>query len=342
MQGLCVIIFDERVSIFMCPTHYKVLLTGASGHLGANILRVLSSRNYKVRVLVRSDTRAIDGIPCEVVKGDLLDFEILKKALDGVDAVIHSAALISISGGKHGLVWKTNVEGLQNVLRAMEEMGVRRLVYVSSIHAFKDTGDVVNEDSPLNFDGSEYDRSKAKGIEMVRQYSEKGLDIITICPTALVGPYDFKPSFFGRFLLSLAKGKVPALVEGSFDFVDVMDVAEAVVNGLEMGDRGDIFITSGQYLKIVELAEIWGEIAGVRVPKVVVPLGLAKMGGWFFEKLGNIFNFDPIYTYEAIKALYWRSPISSQKARERLKFHPRLISETLKDTYLWFKDYGYL
>jgi dihydroflavonol-4-reductase len=318
-----------------------VVVTGASGHLGANIVRNLLEKGYKVRAIVKSDTRGVANLPCEVVKADLLNKNELLKTFKGAFAVIHSAAHISITSFDKELVWETNVVGTKNVIEAVKANNVERLIYIGSIHAFRDDGRPVNENSPLvDGTGSIYDISKAEGIKLVQDAITKGLNAVILCPTALIGPYDYKPSLMGRFLISLSKKRVPALVEGGFDWVDPRDVAEAVSKALTNGDG--TYILSGIYLEVSRLSELWCEISKVRCPKVVFPLKWAQIGASILLPLSKIFKFRPLFTPEALKALSWKSPISREKAKKDLNYKPRPIEETLNDTYKWFKEHGYL
>ncbi|MEO0228801.1 MAG: NAD-dependent epimerase/dehydratase family protein [candidate division WOR-3 bacterium] len=324
-------------------TSKLILVTGASGHLGNNVVRCLIEKGYRVRALVRSYSRSLDGVSCEIVRGDVLDVDTLKNAFDGVSYVIHCAAQISIAGNLRGEVYKINVMGTKNVLQVAKKNNVEKLVYVGSIHAFKDNGGLVNESSEIvDHDGSPYDMSKAEALRIVKAEAMEGLNVCAVCPTALIGPYDFKPSFIGRFLISLSKGKVPALVEGGFDWVDVRDVASGVVNALDKGRPGDLFILSGEYLRVRELAEIWGEVSNLPIPKIVFPLNLAILGATAVEVVSRFTGNSPIFTREAIRALKWRSKISRERAETQLGYRPRPLRETLKDTYKWFKEYGYI
>lgn len=328
---------------FMGLTSKLILVTGASGHLGNNIVRLLIEKGYKVRGLVRSDRQPLEGLNCEIVRGDVLQIDTLERAYHGVSYVIHCAAQISISGGLGGEVFNVNVVGTRNILKMAELKNVEKVVYVGSIHAFKDSGGIVDESAELvDNDGTSYDISKAEALKFVLGKAKEGLDVCAVCPTALIGPYDFKPSFIGRFLISLAKRKVPALVKGGFDWVDVRDVALGVINAMEKGRSGDVFILSGEYLTVMELAEIWGNVARVSIPRMVFPLDLAIFGATAVEIFSRFTGTSPIFTREALGALKWRSKISRKLAETKLGYRPRPLRETLEDTYKWFKEYGYL
>ncbi|ADN02593.1 NAD-dependent epimerase/dehydratase family protein [Spirochaeta thermophila] len=320
-----------------------VAVTGAGGHLGGNVVEVLLRRGYRVRAVVRRDRRAVEGCGCEVVEAEVLERGSLERAFEGADAVVHCAAYVSISGGHGGLVWRVNVEGVRNVLNAAARVGVWRVVHVSSIHAFRECGEVVDEKAPLvDGEGSVYDRSKAEGLRVAAEAAARGQDVVAVCPTGIIGPKDYKPSRMGRFFIALTRGRVPALVEGGFDWVDVRDVAEGVVAALERGRRGERYVLSGRYVKVAELARAWCGVAGVRAPRVVVPPGLARIGAGLGGILLPLLPGEPLFTAEAIRALSWRTPVSSERAHRRLGYVARPLEETLEDTYRWFKEYGYV
>src|SRR6187200_2799622 len=115
----------------------KVSITGATGHLGNLIVRELLARGYAVKALARgNDLKAIEGLPIEIIKGDLADEVALRKLMEGCDGLIHSAALISISGSQQGLVHKINVDGTRLVMEIAKASGIKRVIHISSIHAF--------------------------------------------------------------------------------------------------------------------------------------------------------------------------------------------------------------
>ncbi|MDI6850538.1 MAG: NAD-dependent epimerase/dehydratase family protein, partial [bacterium] len=283
-----------------------MVVTGASGHLGVNIVRNLLEKGYKVRAIVKTDKRAVLGLPCEVIKADILSKEELLNAFKNAHAIIHSAAHISITSFEKDAIWKTNVQGTRNVIDAAFSSNVEKLIYIGSIHAFQDDHNTVDENSPLvDKNGSIYDITKAEGVKAVQEARKSGLNAVIICPTALIGPNDYKPSLMGRFLISLAQQRVPALVDGGFDFVDSRDVAEAVSRALTNGNG--TYIISGQYLKVAELSQLWCKTAGVKCPSIILPLKMAQTGAHIALFFSRILKFSPLYTPEALKALSWKS-----------------------------------
>jgi nucleoside-diphosphate-sugar epimerase len=199
-------------------------VTGASGHLGANLVRALLSRGWTVRTLVHCDTRSLEGLPVERVTGDVLDEESLKQTFTGVDVVFHLAARISVVRWDRKQVEAINITGVQRVVNACISAGVKRLVHTSSFHAQKQEplDEILDESRPLIDSGSSppYNRSKAEGERIVQTAVLDGLDAVIITPAGMIGPYDFQPSHFGATLLAMAQGKLPVIVDAGLDWVD--------------------------------------------------------------------------------------------------------------------------
>ncbi|MDX9719859.1 MAG: NAD-dependent epimerase/dehydratase family protein, partial [Myxococcota bacterium] len=183
------------------------VVTGASGHIGANLVRALLAQGRRVRVLVHEDQRGVDGLDVERVQGSILDDEVLRRLLDGAETVFHLAARISIVGSENGRVERTNVDGARAMASACLQAGVRRLIHTSSIHAFDShpNHEVVDERRALAIGPRQvaYDRSKARGQLAVLEQVQAGLDAVIVNPGAVLGPWDFKPSRMGSVILDL-------------------------------------------------------------------------------------------------------------------------------------------
>ena len=189
------------------------VVTGAAGHVGANLVRALLAQGRPTRALVHVDRKSVEGLDVEVIEGNICDLEFLVDAFEGADVVYHLAAHISILKDEWPLLESVNVIGTKNVVKACLRCGVRRLVHFSTIHTMTQalTEIPVGESHPLvEFQHyPPYDRSKAAAEKEVRKGIEKGLDAIIISPTAIIGPHDYRPSHFGEALLRLANGKLP-------------------------------------------------------------------------------------------------------------------------------------
>ncbi len=323
----------------------RAAITGASGHLGANLVRALIEEGHDVTALVRGDVRALDGLPVRSVPGDLFDPAALRRAFEGADVVFHLAALISIGGDRSGEVARTNVAGVRAVVGACADTRVRRLVHVSSVHAFSvhPAGEALDETrapSDADPDAPAYNRSKALGEREVLAGVARGLDAVIVNPTGVIGPHDWKPSRMGRVVLALAQGRMPALVDGGFDFVDARDVARAAIAAWRRGRCGERYLLPGLWSRIDGVARAVARISGTRPPRIVVPMPLARLGAPFVESLWGLGGAEPLYTRESLHALRHYGDVRHEKAARELGHAPRPLEETLADTLAWFRAQG--
>ena len=321
-------------------------VTGASGHLGANLVRALISREWEVRTLIKNDTRALEGLSVQRVSGDVLDLESLKQAFTGVDVVFHLAGRISVVTRDHREVKAVNINGVQNVVTACISTGVKRLIHASSFHAHKQQplDETLDESRPLLDPGDypPYDHSKAEGERIVKAAAKQGFDAIIINPTGMLGPYDYKPSYFGMTLLSIARGKLPALVNAGLNWVDNRDVVEGMVNACEQSKPGSKYILSGHWIKLQDIAEKVALITGVKPPRLVLPIWTAKAAAPLITAFDRIRGRSPIFTPISIKELQSNTDISYAKASRELGYKPRPLQQTIEDTLDWFRSYGLL
>ena len=181
-----------------------IAITGASGHVGGNLARALLAQKEPLRALIHHDRRAIEGLNVETASTDITDSASLEKAFSGVKTVYHLASSISINLGGWEALQRINVEGTRNVIEACLQCGVKKLVYFSSIHAYQqEPFDVPLDENRALLCGEgipPYERSKAAAELLVRKAPDRGLATIIVIPTAILGPYDYRPSFLGQAL----------------------------------------------------------------------------------------------------------------------------------------------
>ncbi|MSP59565.1 MAG: NAD-dependent epimerase/dehydratase family protein [Myxococcales bacterium] len=321
----------------------KIAVTGGSGHIGGNLLRALCARGDQVRVLVREDHRSLDGLGVEQVKGDILDPKPVREVVDGAELVFHLAAQIAIGGLEDLSVERNNIGGTKNVLAACRDARVRRLVHFSSIHALSPLphAAVVDETRALNEGGpgtTPYDRSKAQSEREVHAAVAEGLDAVIVNPTAVIGPHDYKPSAVGTMLLDLLGRRLPALVDGGFDWVDARDVAAGAIAAAERGRKGERYLLSGKWRSLSDLASLVQEATGVRPPRFVCPMWLARAGAPFATAWSRAMRTSPRFTSASLKALREHREISHEKAARELDYRVRPLEETLADTFRWFTE----
>lgn len=322
-----------------------ILVTGAAGHIGNVLVRELLARGERVRALLLpgEDHRPLEGLPVERVEGDILDLDSLRASMQEVQIVYHLAGMISILGDDDPRVRRVNVLGTKNVLRAAQQAGVRRLVYTSSIHAIARAPHGITIDESIPFDPhnalSAYDGSKAEASLAVLQAAREGLDAVIVCPTGVIGPYDFRGSETGLLIRDCLLSPVHWQVAGGYDFVDVRDVANGHILACEKGRSGEVYILSGEQISLVQLIETVQQAAGSRkrVLKIRIPLWLAQFAARFTPLFCRITRSRPRLTRYALDTVASNSRISHAKARRELGYRPRRLRESIFDTVIWIR-----
>ena len=322
----------------------NIALTGASGHIGANLCRTLLEQKHRLKVLSNRFTASLEGLDLEVVKGDIMNMTALRELADRAEVLIHLAASISINGDQH--VLDTNVVGTKNVIDAVRNSRVKRLLHFSSIHALvhQPLDQPLDEERPLAVaDHIIYNQSKALAEELVRNAVEHGLDAVIVNPTSVMGPNDFKPSLIGQAIIQLCKGKIPALIPGGYDWVDVRDVVAGTISAIQHGRTGQSYLLSGHFRTLPELYDEIAYAQGKDKKLPVIPFWLAEIGVPFLKAWARFRGNQPLYTKESVEILKTAHPrISSEKARTELGFETRPFRDTLTDTVEWFRANNYL
>ncbi len=319
-----------------------VSVTGANGLVGSNLIRLLLTKGYKVKALVHQHAKALEGLTVEIFKGDMLDKAVLTRLFTDTDVVFHAAAIISIGEYSYQTVYRANVEGTQTVFSTAKKLGVKTFVHFSSIHALSPpaTGMPCTEDCSLATDSRySYEKTKALAQAWLQQQKGNGMKIVILNPTAIVGPHDYKPSFIGELLGNVLRKKLPAIVNGGYNWVDVRDVAEAALLAAEKGVDGDHYLVSGYWLSLPELIGLMEKITGLNVMPPVIPFWLARVGVPFLKLWSKITGSRPLYTRESLQILQNSSKnIVPEKARAVLGYTARPTEQTLRDTLEWMRE----
>ncbi len=324
----------------------KIAVTGASGHIGINLCQELIQHGHSVKALIHKNDHGIRKLPLECVTGDLMDASSLSRLVRGVEVVFHLAAVISIQVRNREELFEKNVRGTENVVEAVLKEGVRRLIHFSSIHALvqEPFEGVLDEGRSLALkDNVDYSRSKALSELIIQEAVKDGLDAVILNPTAVIGPFDCAPSLLGRALILIYRGKIPALISGGYDWVDVRDVAKASIMSVEKGEKGERYILSGHWRTLHELAELTYKISGKRYKKLTCSPGLARIGLPFLKLYCRLNSTQPLYTKDSLKILQTsHNQVSYEKARTHFGFNPRPIEETIRDTFDWYRANGFM
>jgi dihydroflavonol-4-reductase len=321
-----------------------ILITGATGHIGNVLVRELLSEGETVRAVYApgDSTVSLDGLEIEKIPVDILDYNALKAVFEGVDTVYHLAGIISIVPFYQKRVYQVNVEGTKNVLRASKEYGIKRLVYVSSIHAFEDINNVRGMDETYAIDpekaGGAYGKSKAMATLEVEKAVKDGLNAVIVCPTGVIGPNDYKLSELGHIFRDVAKGQMKICVHGTFDFVDVRDVAKGIVRACKEGKTGERYILGGTQTEICDLVAMIERYANRPQKRVYLPYGLCYVFAFFAGIHYQVWKLKPKFTTYSVHTVNTRCTYSSEKAKREIGYVSRPIDHTVKDTLEWLRS----
>ena len=324
-----------------------VLVTGASGHLGANLVRRLLDEGTRVRVLARPEVgnAALAGLDVETVWGDLRDLDATRAAVRGCPRVYHCAAKVSTGTGQVAEIHGCNVVGTRHLLRAALEAGVERVVVTGSFSAVghvpgrpSDETDAVNPFERM----LPYQRSKVAVEHACLTAVANGLDVVIATSCAIVGPHDYKPSPMGRVLLDFARGRLRAYIPGGFEFVAARDIVEGHRLAMDKGRTGHKYIFSSGHTSVDELMAYYEEITGRPRPRwrLSPPLmaALAEVTSFVTTRLRP--DAPLRFTPGAVRLLRLGRRADTTKARTELGFTPTPLREAVREAYADFARRG--
>jgi dihydroflavonol-4-reductase len=249
--------------------------------------------------------------------------------------VIHAAGIISIEDEITPLLYNVNVNGTKNIIEQCLKYSVKRLVYVSSVHAIPEGEymSVIKEVKKFPKDKvmGAYASTKAEATQAVMDAIEDGLDAVVVHPSGILGPFDDGNNHMIQLIQSYISGKLPAGVTGGYDFVDVRDVAKGCITAANKGMKGECYILSNRYISIPDLLE-YMRISTNGKKKRCVPLKLAKLAAPVFEKFGEITKTRPLFTKYSLSTMDANGRFSHDKATMSLGYSPRDMKDTIADT----------
>ncbi|HQO70143.1 MAG TPA: NAD-dependent epimerase/dehydratase family protein [Clostridia bacterium] len=323
-------------------------VTGALGFLGNAIVDNLLSKGKTVRVLdIGQDKHGLlKDRDVHFFRGDICLTSSLEDFFTVEDddnlIVIHAAGVVSISSKYSQVMHDVNVSGTQNIVDMALKHKIRKLVYVSSVHAIPELPKNETIIETLNFDPDlvkgEYSKSKAIATKIVLDSVKKGLDAVVVHPSGIIGPGDYAGGHTTQLVKDCANGNLTACVNGGYDFVDVRDVAEGVVLAAEKGISGNTYILSGEYYPVRKITDAICSVIGRKQIKTILPLWFAKMTAPFAELYYRIRKQKPLFTSYSLYTLQSNSKFNSKKAQEELGYKKKFsLKQSIEDTYLWCK-----
>lgn len=321
-----------------------IAITGATGHIGNVLVRELVNLGEKVKAITApfDNTPSLKDVDVEVIKADVTDYKQVYNALKDSDTVFHLAAMISIMPGMKKKIFDVNVNGTKNIIKACFELNISKLIYTSSVHALEEPpkGSIINERLSFNPKKTSgvYGKSKATAALEVQNAIKKGLNAVIVCPTGVIGPYDFKLSEMGSMIFDTINKKMKICVNGSFDFVDVRDIVKGEINAMKKGKIGNVYILSGHKSYFYDLVNTIKEIENLSYKTVFLPKSLTNVISWFSPLYYKVLKKTPRFTPYTMHTISRDYTFSNEKAKNELKYFSQPLKKTLKDTIKWFKE----
>ena len=326
----------------------KVLVTGADGFLGNNIIRELLNRGLEVRAFLQEGrtVKTLDELSIEKFYGDLLNAGEVEKAADGCDYIIHTAANTSIWPLRSEIVRQVNYNGTLNIIKAALKAKVKRLVSIGSANSFGNgtISDPGNEETPSTASkfGLDYIDSKLQAQRAIIDHVKNhGLDAIIINPTFMLGPYDTKPSS-GELLLALYHQKIPGYTSSGRNFIHVKDVATAACNALSMGRSGECYIMANENLTYKAFNQMVADELNVKPPRLFIPKPFILAYGLISEAIAFVTSKPPLVSYTVARLGNETNYYTAAKAVKELDLPQTPIRIAIREAFDWFKENGYL
>ncbi|MDT0449242.1 NAD-dependent epimerase/dehydratase family protein [Streptomyces hesseae] len=322
-----------------------ILVTGATGHLGANLVRELLAEGQEVRVLLREAAGpALNGLAVHRMPGDVRDAEAVRRAVSGCEEVYHCAAQVSTRSGGKREIYDVNVLGTHHVLAASRQAGVRRVVVTGSLSATGRRRGAACTEEDLFYPFGEhtpYTVSKVLAEHECAKAAAQGLDVVIATSTAIIGPHDYRPSRMGRLLLDFANGRLLAYVPGGFEFVSVKDLVAGHLLAMRRGVAGRKYLLSTHYHTVEEMLGFYGEACGrrrlLRVPSPVMA-GIARAAAPAVSLLAP--RHEMRLTPAAVSFLRSRRRADCSRAVADLGFRPTSVARAVEEAYACFVRRG--
>lgn len=330
------------------------LVTGATGFIGANLVHELVARGHRVRALVRpgSDQRGLGGADCERFYGDVLDRDRLGVALRGCDWCFHAAASYHLWLPDYALMYRTNVEGTQNVLAAAAGAGCLRIVYTSTVGCIGLPREVGGEIVPADEEApvleaqmrNPYKLSKWRAEQVARECAARGVPVVIVNPSAPVGPRDAKPTPTGRFVLDYLNRRMPAYLDTGLNWVHVRDVAIGHILAAERGRVGERYIlghAEGNWT-MRQTLDVLAQITGIPAPRFRMPYPVALAFGHLGEMVSRLTGKPPRAPLAGVRMARYKMFFSPAKAIRELGLPQTPPRQAMTDAVEWFRSNGYV
>lgn len=329
----------------------KAFVTGSTGLLGNNLVRLLLEQGYSVKALVRSKEKAsqlFNGLDVTLVKGDMLNIDSFAEELAGCDVLFHTAAYFReyYQPGNHWQILEDiNIKGTIKLLDVAEKQGIKKVIYVSSagpvgMKAAGVPGDETTPPDPRTMTNL-YFKSKVLAENAIYKFLKNhSLPVVLILPGWMFGPGDAAPTSGGQLVLDYLNQKMPGILDGGTCMVDARDVAQAMINAVEKGKSGERYITAGKYFTLENLFYTLQKVSQIPSPKLRIPHKITVMLAWFSDNYARFTGTKSMIPLDGIRLMHWKRAVRSTKAIEELGVSFRSLEETMSDVVEWYQQYN--
>lgn len=326
----------------------KVLVTGANGLLGVNVVRQLVQSGFSAKAFVRhsANLKGLHDLPCEICRGDVVSYDDVHKALHDCDCAVHAASATSVLPLDFKVFERINVDSTKNIVQAALRQGNKRIVHVSTAAAFgpgsKENPGTEQKPFALAEFHSGYVNSKFMAQEYVlKAVTTHGLNAVVINPTFMIGPYDTKPSS-GKIILQGLSAGIQWCPKGGKNFVHVRDVALAITHALSIGAPGECYLIAGENLTYKEFFSKLNNIARRRRIQVVLPRTIFRTAGAVVGIWNKISGEKRAFTKDNAAILTLDNYYSGEKAIREFNITPTPVVDAISDAVHWFKKENYV
>lgn len=325
----------------------QAFVTGTTGLLGNNLVKLLVEQGYKVKALIRSKTKAaklFGDLDVSLVEGDMLNVESFAPELATCDVLFHAAAYFReyYQPGNHWqMLEDINVKGTIRLLSEAEKQGVKKVIYISStgpvgMKAANIPGDEATPNDPEAVKNL-YFKSKVVAEAAIKDFLQQhSLPVILILPGWMFGPKDAAPTGSGQLVLDYLARKIPGILDGGTCMVDARDVAQAAINAVEKGKSGDRYIVAGQYWSLENLFKTLEKVTGIPCPQRRFPYNMTLIYAWVADIYARLMETKSVLPLEGIRTMHLKRQVTSAKAISQLGATFRPLEQTLQDVVDWY------
>ncbi len=325
----------------------RAFVTGGTGFVGANLVRLLLSEGYQVRALVRSHSSLanLQGLPVEIVHADLLADNLVEH-LGGCQVLFHVAAHYSLWRADREALYRSNVLGTRQILAAAAKAGIERTVYTSSVAAIgvPGNGQIADEtyQSPPERLVGDYKKSKYWAEQEAHKAAAAGQEIVIVNPSTPIGPWDIKPTPTGDLILRFLRRQMPVYLETGLNLIHVQDVVRGHLLALEKGKAGDRYILGHQNLRLQDILQQLSKLTGLPAPQHTIPAWIPLSAAWVDEYLLTRLGKSPSVPLDGVRMAQQKMYYDASKAVRELGLPQTPVAIALKEAVDWFKQQGYV